>query len=84
MAARVQKVRKRARPWRSIIAAVLASRARLPLRYWGVPDIVNYHGVPYTGVEAVRHASGTQQIITVAGAAAFLVFGLVAVLGLSC
>ncbi len=83
MAARVQKVRKRARPWRSIIAAVLALAGAVAARYWGVPDIVSYHGVPYAGVEAVRHASGTQQIITVAGAAAFLVFGLVAVLGLS-
>lgn len=83
MAARVQKVRKRARPWRSIIAAVLAIAGAVAARYGGVPDTVSYHGLPYTGVEAVRHASGTQQIITLAGAAAFLVFGLIAVLGLS-
>ena len=83
MGARVQKVRKRARPWRAIIAAVLAIAGAVAARYWGVPDIVSYHGVPYTGVEAVRRASSTQQIITLAGAAAFLIFGLVAVLGLS-
>jgi small-conductance mechanosensitive channel len=83
MAARVQKVRKRARPWRSIIAAVLAIAGAVAARYWGVPDTVSYKRFSYTGVEAVRHASGTQQIITLAGAAAFLVFGLAAVLGLS-
>jgi small-conductance mechanosensitive channel len=83
MAARVQKVRKRAQPWRSYIAAVLAIAGAVAARYWGVPDFVSYGGVHVTGVEAVRHASGTEQIITLAGAAAFLVFGLVAVLGLS-
>lgn len=88
MAARVQKVRKRARPWRYYIAAVLAIAGAVAARYWGVPSIVQTSTVQAglrtkTGAEAFSHASPTQQIITLAGAAAFLVFGLVAVLGLS-
>ena len=83
MAARVQKVRKRARPWRSYIAAVLAIAGAVAARYWGVPSSVTVGSKSYAGAEAFSHASPTQQIITVAGAAAFLIFGLAAVLGLS-
>ncbi len=83
MAARVQKVRKRARPWRFYIAAVLAIAGAVAARYWGVPSAVQVGVRTYAGAEAFSHASSTQQLITVAGAAAFLVFGLVAVLGLS-
>jgi small-conductance mechanosensitive channel len=84
MAARVQKVRKRARPWRSYIAAVLAIAGAVAARYWGVPtSVTTSFQRTYTGAEAFSHASPTQQIITVGGAAAFLIFGLAAVLGLS-
>ncbi len=83
MAARVQKVRKRARPWRSYIAAVLAIAGAVAARYWGVPSSVTIGSRIYAGAEAFSHASPEQQIITVGGAAAFLIFGLAAVLGLS-
>jgi small-conductance mechanosensitive channel len=72
MAARMQKVRKRARPWRSIIALVLAIAGAVAAEGWGIPA-----SIPYD------KASHTQQLITGAGAAAFLVFGLAAALGLS-
>ncbi len=72
MAARVQRVRKKAAPWRSIIALVLAVAGAIAAKGWGVR--------PGQGFSA---ASSTQQIITLAGGAAFLVFGLTAALGLS-
>src|SRR5258708_8473482 len=83
MAARVQTVGKRARPWRSYIAAVLAIAGAVAARYWGVPSSVTIGSRIYAGAEAFSHASPEQQIIAVGGAAAFLIFGLAAVLGLS-
>jgi small-conductance mechanosensitive channel len=72
MAARMQLVRKRAAPWRSIIALVLAIGGAIAAEGWGVPSRTPFSkGTP------------TEQIITLAGAAAFLVFGLIAALGLS-
>ena len=65
-------VRKKAAPWRSIIAAVLAIAGAVAAGGWGVPRNVGF-----------SQATATQQIITLAGAAAFLVFGLIAALGLS-
>jgi small-conductance mechanosensitive channel len=72
MAARMHKVRKRARPWRSIIAALLAIAGAIAAEGWGVPPKTAY-----------SQGTATQQVITLAGAAAFLIFGLIAVLGLS-
>src|SRR5258708_34736641 len=83
MAPRVQKVRKRARPWRSYIAAVFAVAGAVAARYWGVPSSVTIGFRTHTGADAFSHASSTQQLIPVAGAATFLIFGLAAVLGLS-
>ena len=68
----MQHVRKKAAPWRSIIALVLAIAGSIAAKGWGVPPGHSF-----------SEASSTQQIITLAGAAAFLVFGLAAALGLS-
>ncbi len=68
----MQLVKKKAAPWRSIIAAVLAIAGAVAAEGWGVPK-----KIPFS------QASPTQQIITLAGAAAFLVFGLIAAVGLS-
>jgi small-conductance mechanosensitive channel len=72
MAARMQQVRKKAAPWKSIIALVLAIAGSIAAKGWGVPPDVGF-----------SKATSTQQIITLAGAAAFLIFGIAAALGLS-
>jgi len=68
----MQQVRKKAAPWKSIIALVLAIGGSIAAKGWGVPPDVGF-----------SKASSTQQIITLAGAAAFLIFGIAAALGLS-
>lgn len=68
----MQHVRKKAAPWKSIIALVLAIAGSIAAKGWGVPPDVGF-----------GKASSTQQIITLAGAAAFLIFGIAAALGLS-
>ena len=73
MAARMQQVRHRARPWRSIIALLIAIAGAVAAEFWGVQR--------YSELHATGHQ--TQKIITLAGALAFLVFGLAAAVGLS-
>jgi small-conductance mechanosensitive channel len=75
VATRVQKVRRKARPWRSIIAAALAIAGAVVAEVWGA-QISGWRHLGETG-----HQTAT--IITIAGSAAFLVFGLTAALGLS-
>ena len=66
------KVRARARPWRSIFAFFLAIAAALAAEFSGVQG---WHGL--------HSAHQTQRVIFLAGACAFLVFGMVAAVGLS-
>ena len=68
------KVRERARPWRSILALVVAAAGGIAAEISGVKGWSHLHAAGL---------SQTQRILYICGAAAFLVFGLAAALGLS-
>jgi small-conductance mechanosensitive channel len=72
VAARVTTVRARAKPWRSILALLLAVAGAVASQFSGV-----------SGYPAWQHADRVQKLIWVAGLAAFFVFGMVATIGLS-
>ena len=72
MAERVQVVRAKARPWRSIFALVLAVAGAIAAEFSGVKG--------WAGLEA---AHGAARVVFVSGATAFFVFGMAAALGLS-
>jgi len=76
VAMRVQKVRRKARPWRSIIAAVLAIAGAA---------VAEISGAKTKGWSHLFESGGnqTQSLLVVVGSAAFLVFGLIAALGIS-
>ena len=76
VATRVQKVRRKARPWRSIIAAVLAIAGAV---------VAEISGAKTKGWSHLFESGGnqTQSLLVVVGSAAFLVFGLIAALGIS-
>jgi small-conductance mechanosensitive channel len=73
VAERVQVVRARARPWRSIFALLLAIAGAIAAEFSGVPG--------WAGLQMPHHT--TQDVVFVSGAAAFFVFGMAAALGLS-
>ena len=68
------KVRERARPWRSILALVVAVAGAVAAEVSGVKGWSNLSD---------PHNSQTARLVYMVGAAAFLVFGLAAALGLS-
>lgn len=74
VAERMQRVRSRARPWRSIFALLIAVAIAVATELWGKGG-------------ALAHAehlnSATQKTITVCGAVAFFIVGMTAALGLS-
>ena len=75
VAMRVQKVRRKARPWRSIIAAVLAIAGAV---------VAEISGAKTKGWSHLFESDNqTQSLLVVVGSAAFLVFGLIAALGIS-
>jgi small-conductance mechanosensitive channel len=74
MAARMTKVRARARPWRSIFAALIAIAGAIAAAFWGVTD--GYRGLRLPG----QHP---EKIIWISGLAVFVVFGVSAAIGLS-
>jgi hypothetical protein len=75
--ASVAKVRARARPWRSIFALLVAIAGGIAAEVSGVHG---WGGLSATG----KHAPDeTHRILYICGAAAFLVFGLAAAVGLS-
>ena len=74
MASRVQKVRSKARPWRSIFALLLAlAAAGIAVRWSTV----------LTHQEHVRQSTTTTRAIIYGSAGAFFVFGMAAAFGLS-
>lgn len=76
VAARVTRARARARPWRSILALVGAVAGVIATQ-WAVrsaPPATARHVPPGTGIE---------QVVWICGLAAFVVFGISAVIGLS-
>jgi small-conductance mechanosensitive channel len=69
---RVQKVRARARPWRSILALLLAIAGAIAAEASGV-----------NGLTALHTASQTHKLVYLSGLGAFFVLGMAAALGLS-
>jgi small-conductance mechanosensitive channel len=74
VAARVDSVRRRARPWRSIIALLVAAAVAVAAELWGENGAL---------ARSAHLSPATQRIITVSGVATFFVFGMAAALGLS-
>jgi small conductance mechanosensitive channel len=71
MAATMSKVRSRAKPWRSMVALVLAIAGALAAQFSGQ----NYR--------VFSSASHTEKIVWLSGLVAFFVFGIFATIGLS-
>jgi small-conductance mechanosensitive channel len=76
MAATITKVRSRARPWRSMVALILAIAGAIAAEFAGVAGYNGYRVFSVTG----HH---TQKIVWVCGLVAFFAFGMMAVIGLS-
>ena len=67
------KVRARARPWRSIIALILAIAGAIAAQFWGVAGYRNFD----------LSNSRLHSLIWLAGLVALVVFGMIAAVGLS-
>lgn len=76
MAGHMARVKRRARPWRSIFALLLAIAAVVTAEVWGIRLTHHPKDMPSTQVVAGH-------IVMISSTAAFLVFGLAATLGLS-
>jgi small-conductance mechanosensitive channel len=74
VAGRMQQVRARAKPWRSIAALALAVAGAIAAGVSGVPEVAALRSTGY---------DHTDKIIFVAGALTFFVVGMIAVIGLS-
>jgi small-conductance mechanosensitive channel len=84
------KVRAKARPWRSIIALILAIAGAVAASFWGVSSIPvaaqkaqQVAGMPAYRLVSAASGFQVQKLIWIFGLAAFFVFGLVAVIGLA-
>jgi small-conductance mechanosensitive channel len=77
------KVRARARPWRAIIALLIALAAAGVAARWGneLSSLQRYND-HLRGTQSARDTS-TAQALTYGGAAAFFIFGMAAAFGLS-
>jgi small-conductance mechanosensitive channel len=73
MAAQMRRVRARTRPWRSIISLLIAIAGAVAAEVWGVKG--------WAALKGAGHH--TQSVVTISGAAVFLLFGLAAAIGLS-
>jgi small-conductance mechanosensitive channel len=78
VAQRMHKVRAKAKPWRYVLALVIAFAGAVATRGWGLDS---YHELKRSAVNKV--ISPTSKIIFVNGTLAFFVFGMIAVIGLS-
>src|SRR5215475_13429137 len=87
VAKRMTRVRAKARPWRSLIALVLAIAGAIAAQFWGIsgPAAAANHGNGIPAYRAMSTLSGhqVQKLIWIFGLAAFIVFGLVAAVGLA-
>src|SRR5271165_6495145 len=78
VAGRMQKVRAKTRPWRSMFALLLAIAGAIAVVAANGMGVENYHNaVTKIGVDH------TAKIIFLAGTLAFFIFGMIAVFGLS-
>src|SRR5215475_11491193 len=73
VAARMIRVRAKARPWRSIIALILAIAGAIAASFWGVSG--------YTGFDLTTHR--LHSLIWLGGLVGLVVFGMIAAIGLS-
>jgi small-conductance mechanosensitive channel len=76
MTAAVHKVRAKVRPWRSILALLIAIAGAVAAKFWGTRTLIGFFGWAWSDHE-------TQKIVFLAGSVAFVVFGLIAAVGLS-
>jgi small-conductance mechanosensitive channel len=76
MAATMTRVRNRARPWRSIVALILAIAGAIAAEF---SSVTGYNGYRVFSV-AGHH---TQKIVWLSGLLAFFAFGMIAAIGLS-
>jgi len=88
LTARMTKVRARARPWRSILALILAIASAVAAQFWGISSVPADVQARHGGGPAYRLMSAVpnfqvQKLIWTIGLAAFVIFGLVAVVGLA-
>lgn len=87
VAARMTRVRVKARPWRSIFALILAIAGAVAAQFWGIsgPAAAADHGrgIPAYRAMSVLPGYQVQKLIWIFGLAAFVVFGLVATVGLA-
>jgi small-conductance mechanosensitive channel len=73
MAARMTKVRARARPWRSIFALILAIAGWVAAQFWGVSGYTNFN----------LTTDRLHSLIWLAGLVALFVFGMIGAIGLA-
>jgi small-conductance mechanosensitive channel len=85
MAARMTKVRAGARPWRSILALLLAIAGAVAAQFWGISGPAAQARPPIAAYRAMSVLPGyqVQKLIWIFGLAAFFFFGLVAAIGLA-
>jgi small-conductance mechanosensitive channel len=79
MAARMTRVRAPTRPWRSILAALIAIAGAIAAAFWGVSGITS--GPSYRAFSVPGHQA--QKLIWICGLAVFVIFGVSAAIGLS-
>jgi small-conductance mechanosensitive channel len=88
MAARMTRVRAKARPWRSILALILAIAGAVAAQFWGISSVpviaqLRAGGGPAYRLVNVIPGYQVQKLIWIFGLAVFFIFGLVAVIGLA-
>ena len=74
VAVRMQKVRAKARPWRSMFALLIAIAGAIAATGWGVRNYAEFKA---------PGGDHTAKIIFIAGTLAFFAFGMIAAIGLS-
>lgn len=79
VAERMQRVRAKAKPWRYLLALVIAIAGAVAAKGWGLD---NYHELKKSSINSTL-ITHTEKIIFVSGTLAFFVFGMIAAIGLS-
>jgi small-conductance mechanosensitive channel len=83
VAERVHKVRAKAKPWRYVLALVIAIAGAVAAKGWGLSSYHDLTLSPGRTTSSGQIVTHTSKIIFVSGAAAFFVFGMIAAIGLS-
>jgi small-conductance mechanosensitive channel len=80
VAERMHEVRRKARSWRYVLALVIAVAGAVAAKGWG---LASYHELKLKTLPDGEMVTHTMKIIFVAGALAFVIFGMIAAIGLS-